>query len=364
MRLVYEGDVMEIMKVRPYQLMCLVCAFGENGRGPEDGKLKLLLDKIRESPSRPLMLVCNAGEVFSYQDPGFAEDTFLGSEFDRLRDMEILHRLDLMPGAILPAKVILFRIFDQIKSVEGVCGYRETTSDAWSGCPKAGKGYYENAIQNVLVGNPHWDRDYYKVLPQRTCSIITERTEAELAEEKKNSLGVMYQAQEIRVRPHILLCAVEQYADGIRPPFESDNLPEMIQHIIKNPHLSITLAEGPDWMMCAPCAGRDPNNNTCIQVKGHGGLTSQLRDLRVLQVLGLQFGQTMNARELYALIFEKIPTTNDVCTLRGAFPSVWEDICGVNNAKWTSEGKPNESYTRGRALLIEALGISAGGTAA
>lgn len=348
---------MEILKVRPYRLLCMICSFGESDFVGADEKLKELLGKIREFPSRPIMLNCNAGDVFAYQDPGIEDDTIEGSEFNRRRDLEILHKLDLMPGAILPARIILFRIFDEIKTVSNICGYEETNSNEWRGCEKAKKGYYEKAIQNVLAGNPSCGRDFYKLLKEGKCSIIIERKEEELDKEKKKSLEEMFKAEEISVRPHILLCAVEQYAEGLRPPYGNDNLPEMLQYVIKNPNLKIKLAQAADWMMCAPCPGRDPGLNACVHTKGHGGLANQLRDLRVLQKLGLKYGASMKAKDLYKLIFEKIKTTNEICALEGIFPSVWESGCGVNNLNWTKEGKENEEYKKGREMLMDALGI-------
>ena len=348
---------MEILKVRPYQLLCLICSFGENDSGPTDDKLKKLLAQIRESPARPIMLNCNAGDAFSYQDPGVEDDTIRGSEFDRQRDLEILHKLDLMPGAILPAKAILFRLFDKIKTVSNLCGYAETISNEWIGCTKAQKGFYEKALQNIVVGNRYCERDFYQLLKEGKRSIINEKKEEDLDEEKKHSLAAMLKADEIRVRPHILVCAVEQYADGIRPPYETDNLPEMMQLIIKNPDIKIKLVEGADWMMCAPCPSRDPVFNACILAEGHGGLDNQLRDLRLLRKLGLKFGQSMKARDLFRLIFERIRTTNEICTFEGIFPSVWEDRCAVKELNWTKEGKENETYKKGKEMLMEALGI-------
>jgi len=348
---------MEILKVRPYRFLCMICSFGESDFVTADEKLKELLGKIREFPARPIMLNCNAGDVFAYQDPRIKDDTIEGSEFNRRRDLEILHKLDLVPGAILPARIILFRIFDEIKTVSNICGYEEINSNEWRGCEKAKKGYYEKAIQNVLVGNPSCSRDFYKLLKGGKYSIIIERNEKELDKEKKKSLEEMFKAEEISVRPHILLCAVGQYAEGLRPPFENDNLPEMLQHIIKNPNLKIKLAQAADWMMCAPCPGRDPGLNACVHFKGHGGLINQLRDLRVLQKLGLEYGTSMKAKDLYKLIFEKIKTTNEICAFEGIFPSVWKDECGVNNLNWTKEGKENEKYKKGREMLMDALGI-------
>jgi hypothetical protein len=335
----------------------MICSFGENDSGPKDEKLKAILEEIRACPERPIMLNCNVGEIFSYQNPGTEDDSSEGSEFNRRRDLEILHKLDLMPGAILPARIILFRIFDTIKNVSNICGYEETTSNEWRGCEKARKGYYEKALQNVLAGNPVCTRDFYKLLKEGKKSIILERQEEELAEEKEKSLEEMYRSEEISVRPHILLCAVEQYAEGVMPPYENDNLPEMMQHIIRNPEVKIKLVEGADWMICAPCPGRESRSNSCIHGKGNCGLSNQLRDLRMMQKLGLKYGTSMKARDLYKLIFEKIKTTNEICALEGTFPSVWESGCGANNLRWIKEGKENEVYKRGREMLIDALGI-------
>ncbi len=349
---------MDILKVRPYQLLCLICSFGEDSCGPQDEKLKQIFEKIREIPTRPIMVVCNAGDMFSYQDPGVTDDTIKGSDFDRLRDLEILHKLDLMPGAILPARLLLFRVFEQIRSSEGICGYEDSASGEWTGCKKAQSGCYEKALQNVIAGNPDCYRDFYKLLSQGKRSIIIERKEEELDEEKKKSIEEMFKAEEISVRPHILLCAVEQYAEGLNPPFENDNLPEMMQHIIKNPEQKIKLVKGADWMICAPCPVRDIQLNACcLAVKGGGGLSNQLRDLRMLKVLGLKFGDSLKAKDLYKLIFERIKTTNGICTFEGIYPSVWQERCAADNLKWTKEAKENELYKKGRIMLMEAFEI-------
>jgi len=122
------------------------------------------------------------------------------------------------------------------------------------------------------------------------------------------------------------------------------------------PNVKIKLVPGVDWMICAPCPSREPRLNACIHVEWHGRLANQLRDLRMLQKIGLKYGASMKAKDLYKLIL-KIKTTNEICALEGVFPSVWEDGCGVNNLNWTKEGKENEVYKKGREMLIDALGI-------
>jgi len=86
-----------------------------------------------------------------------------------------------------------------------------------------------------------------------------------------------------------------------------------------------------------------------VNILGSGGLSNEKRDLDTLKKLGLQFGSTMKARDLFRLIFERIPTTQEVCKRDGnSCPCVWWDGCGESNVK---KGNPN--YEKGRKELIE-----------
>ena len=319
--------------MRPYQVLCAVCSLGEEGGGPESEKSRAILDAVRRCPDMPITLRCNVGDVFVYQDPGTEDDTPEGAEYNRRRDLEILLRLNFMPGATVPARVLFNRVLDRIAAVSDLCGYEAVTADPWQGCPKAKAGRYERAREKGID------------------AIIAPRDEDEMARDKEESLAAMYRARTtgIRVRPHILVCAVCQYGGGTRPPFKPDNLPELIQLILKEPDTLITMAEAADWMMCAPCPNRAPDLNACVNVKGSGGLTNQLRDLRTLQKLGLTYGATVNAREIYRLIFEKIPSTTDICRFDSPEPSVWYDGCGSRTCS-------SESYDKGREELMAELG--------
>lgn len=321
------------LTVRPYQFLCVVCALGEDDAGPRDARLAELLRTIRSDPDMPVALRCNAGDEFHYQDPGTGDDTPEGAEFNRKRDMDILMRLDLVPGAILPARVLLGRLLKAIPSVTGICGYDTVTSEAWRGCSRAKSGYYEKGHAKGID------------------AIIPPRSREEMTRDKAQSLEDMYQADAIRIRPHILVCAVAQYGGGTRPPFEPDNLPEMIQYILKNPDVPITLVTGADWMMCGPCPSRVAESNACVCGSiCSGGLYNEMKDLNVLQAAGLTYGATMKAREMYQLIFERIPKTAGVCALDNdvAELSVWRDGCGRSTA-------PCPSYEEGRELLTKEL---------
>ena len=331
-----SGEKRPGLTIRPYQALCVVCALGEGEAGPREERLKGILEAVRERPDVPVALQCNAGDVYVYQDPGTEDDTPEGREFNRKRDLDILAKLDLAPGSVLPARTLFHLVLKTIPTVSGLCGYETTTSDAWKGCPRAGSGCYEKGRQKGIQ------------------AFIATRTEEEMGEEKKRSLQAMYEADAIAIRPHILLCAVCQYGGGTRPPFDPDNLPEFIQHILADPDTPVTMAEAADWMMCAPCPNRVPELNACVNVLGSGGLSNQKRDLDTLQALGLRYGGTMKARDLYRLIFEKIPTTRQICRRENRLPSVWWDGCGENNDK---NAGGNEQYAKGREMLKKEFGL-------
>jgi hypothetical protein len=220
--------------------------------------------------------------------------------------------------------------------VAGLCGYESVTSDAWRGCLKAASGSYERGREKGIN------------------ALIAPRSEEEMAREKERSLAALHAADEVTIRPHILLCAVCQYGGGVRPPLKADNLPELLDLVLrKKPNLTIKMARQADWMMCAPCPARVPELNACVNVLGSGGLSNEKRDLDMLQVLGLQFGSAVGARDLFRLIFERIPSTQPICKREGSScPSVWWDGCGESNVK-----QGNENYEKGRKELMERLGL-------
>ncbi len=56
----------------------------------------------------------------------------------------------------------------------------------------------------------------------------------------------------------------------------------------------------------------------------------------------------MKARDLFRLIFEKIPSTQPVCPRDNIKPAVWWDGCGESNLK-----QGNRNYEKGRRELME-----------
>lgn len=321
------------LRIRPYQLTCLVCRAGSEETPPTDDRVAELGRLIREHPDTPLMLCANIGDAYGWQDPGHAEDTPEGVDFNRKRDLDILQRLDLAPGSVLPARVLLKRLLLCLPTVARVCGYDTVTSPAWQGCARAHSGDYERGVAQGFA--PH----------------IPARPELEMTAEKTRSLAALEDAEVVRIRPHILLCAVCQYGGGTRPPFKEDNLPEFVQKVLAGWDPQVELVPGADWDMCAPCPHRSAEGH-CVTGRVSGaGVYNEMKDLEVMQVLGMTYGDRMPAHALFRLIFERIPTADGVCALtkvESPLYSVWRDGCSNN----TFPGP----YEKGREQLWETFG--------
>lgn len=301
------------LSIRPFQLACLICRQGASEPDEIQQRVAGLAEAIRQSPDQPLQLRCNVGEIFAYQAPGPAEDTPEGADFNRKRDFDFLQWLDLAPGSILPARVLLKRLLLRVPTVEGICGSKTPTSPAWRGCAKAFSGDYERGHEIGLTG------------------LIPPRPEPEKIEAKQQFVAALASATVIDMRPHLLLCAMCQYGGGLRPPFPEDNLPEFVQRALEpDCRLQVRLVPGAPEDMCGPCPHRNAEGCCVIGRTSTGGLYNEVKDVNVLQALGLTYGAVLGAREIYRLIFERIPTVDGICALTKipvADYSIWRDGC-------------------------------------
>jgi len=319
--------------VCPYQLACLFCRAGAQTPHPTQARAGELAEAIRQTPDLPLMLRCNLGDLFAFQNCGMAEDTPEGPDFNRKRDSDLLQWLDLTPGTVMPARMLLKRLLLRLPSVAGVCGYERVTGPAWEGCAKAFSGDYERGRERGIE------------------AVIPARSAAEMAAEKERSMRALGASGPIPVRPHLLLCAICQYGGGTRAPYPEDNLPELLeQALLPDCPLEVEFVAGATWAVCASCPQFTAAG--CCVTGGLSGaaLYNEAKDLNVLQALGLTYGAVIGARDLFRLILERIPSADGVCALnRIPLPehSVWRDACH-------SMVFPGP-YERGRAALWAAL---------
>lgn len=318
------GKEVSVMNVRPYQLMCCVC---RRGRRRDDAyyfedRLDAVTAAVRHDPALPLALRCNVKSVYAYQNPGHEYDTSEGELFNTRRDLDILHLLGLVPGDTRPAYEVFSRLFKYIPSCRGVCGYDEVTSDAWCGCRWADSGNYERGHETG-VG-----------------ALVPPRDPDEKASSKEASVRDVYAASELRIRPHHLMCMTCFHGGKeTLAPIEEDNLFEAIDVVQKNPGIPITLIEGP-CIICPPCSRYDAGSNLCVSRNGMG-LRDEKKDLDVLQFLGMQYGDTMPAGELFRKLYDRVQSTRQVCAYTDGV---------VRGEEWTICGAPDgsPSYERGR----------------
>jgi hypothetical protein len=316
-----------VLDVRPYQLMCIVCRIGE-GRGEDlgDARLSEILKAVRQDRKRPLSLRCNVDTVYRYQNPGQADDTPEGELFNAKRDLDIVQKLGLVPGDTRPAVDMLDRLLTNVPTARGICGYDAVTSETWRGCARAASGFYEKGRTLGI-----------KVL-------LAPRDPQEKVRSKKASATAIYQAKTLRIRPHHLMC-MSCFHGGAKKlsPIEEDNLFEAIDVIQKAPDIPVTLIAG-CCMICPPCSSYDPQSDLCLGGRSMA-LRDQKKDLDVLQKLGLKYGDTMPARQLYQLLYARIPSTRDICGYGdGQARSPEWSVCG--------SVQRDDAYQRARAAQL------------
>ncbi len=333
--------------IRPSKLLCLICCLGKNPADPGDKEMEKILEIINKSPDIPVTLRCKTGDIFSFQNVKANLSTS-----ERKKDLEILYKLDLPPGITLTARILILRILNRIKTLENIC-----FMDGKPLCENADKKYYEKSRKLQLSLIAQYCNEFSKsVLAEEAKReniriIIPPRTVEDLKKSKQESLKSMYREKNsgIRIRPHLLLCAICQYGGGVKSGQVFDNLPELMELVIKEPGVKITLVEGADWMMCAPCPSWT-ENNYCVHSLGKCGLSNQLRDMRVLQGAGIDYGTTISAKELFTLILTKIPSTLKICRFDNPSTSMWHSGCGKRK-----KGSPE--YEKGRKKLMKKLNL-------
>jgi len=94
-------------------------------------------------------------------------------------------------------------------------------------------------------------------------------------------------------------------------------------------------------MICPPCSSYNPKTHLCVNGRVMG-LRDQKKDLDLLQRLGMRYGGTLPAREMFRRLFEAIESTRQICGHDDGPVTGWE---------WTVCGGPegNDDYRKARA---------------
>ncbi|MGQ9554230.1 MAG: hypothetical protein ACUVWR_08975 [Anaerolineae bacterium] len=312
-----------VLDLRPYQLMQIVAAIGAGKEDCGSERLNQVVKAIREKAYTPVRLRANVSSIYAFQNPGHDEDTPGGPLVNSKRDLDILQRLGLTPGAVMPAIDLFDLLMMAIPKADAITGYGQRGSEDWPASAEDAANY-EKGVAKGLAG------------------IFRLRSEEEMARVKQESAEAIYQAEGLRLRPHHVMCMTCFYGANMdnMAPIKEDNLYEAIIAIQRNPDIPITLIQGP-CMICPPCAFYDAEANLCYLRVGIG-LRDEKKDLDVLQLLGLKYGDTLPAREFLARLYERIPSTKLVCA--------YED--GIERSpSWRICDSPegSERYRKGRA---------------
>ncbi|HUU99095.1 MAG TPA: hypothetical protein VM487_25460 [Phycisphaerae bacterium] len=321
------------LDVRPYQLLCCFCRLGRQGSEEYyfEERLQAVAAAVRGDPSLPITVHCNVDTNYRYQNPGRGYDTPEGKLFNDKRDLDILHLLGLVPGSTRPAFELFCRVFKDIPTCRGICAYDKATSEAWFGCRLADSGNYERGHTMGVEA----------LIPGRPASAK--------AGAKAASVSEFFAAKCLRIRPHHLMCMTCFHAGKKHiAPIEQDNLCEAIEVIRETPDIPVTLIPGP-CMICPPCSSYHEPTGLCVSGSGMA-LRDQKKDLDVLQLLGMAYGDTMAAQDLLARLYAAVRSTRQICGYGdGKIRAPEWRICGGPNG--------NPSYVRGRECGMNVPGI-------
>ncbi|MBI3921275.1 MAG: hypothetical protein HY318_07655, partial [Armatimonadetes bacterium] len=163
----------------------------------------------------------------------------------------------------------------------------------WEGSPLAKSGSYES------VREKGW------------AEVVYSRTDEDRQAYRERNAEEIAKADRLYVRPHHFMCLSCWYNGGEgQSPRSNDTLYEIMLRIREKPDIPVTLVEGP-CMACDCCDGLHTETGRCVH--DCGLIRDYKKDLDVFQKLGLMPGATLPAKEFLNLLYEKIPSTRNIC---------------------------------------------------
>ena len=334
-----SGPDAEPLAVPAHHLMCAVCARG-GCKSPPPGKKAIdrLLKAMWDYPYMSLRILAdidvNRAHYFKeYEDRGRKplpknhkkrrEDYVW-----RRKDLEVCRVLGILPNTEMPAFWVYSILFDRQPTLDGICRTGSEKSKAWPECPYARKGYYEK-----IAGERRYPHQLGEELDGKGIwAMIRHRTKEDMTGAKaKSGQYIMEKAERLYMRPQHILCLLCR-PDKTHILIE-DNLIEFLRRMEENPDIPVTLVEG-CCEACDPCCEYHVGEHLCY----HTHVKNSLRDLMILERLGLAPGATLPARELYQRTYERIKTLKEICGWRDgsstapywapcAYDASWLDDC-------------------------------------
>ncbi len=306
----------ERLEIEPRHLLCYNCKRG-GGVTPYEEKVNQLQERLAQNPELHLTLKGAFDEVgartdlFSRQTPA-----------ERRKDLDVLQRLGLCFEDTRSARDLVFRITQQIPSLEDICSYLPSQYGSWPECPLARQDFYSKGNQPLP-----WAQ-----LPET------------MARYKEASCRELAVAETVVIRSHHLLCII-CYAGSEHNdvPLPEDNLMEAWVKFRENPNTPVTIVEGPQLCcICPPCHGYVQDRGLCVAACH---LRDRKKDLDFCVVTGTTPGETYTARELYRRIGKTLADNSKVC----GYPV-------DTSPEWTScASTGSERYKRGFKLCVNQI---------
>lgn len=319
--LLNDGLCNPAVSIRPYQLMSLVCIKG-GAACPfmDNATASGILERMAKDPTLTIQLKTHVDELPRYTK--LNEDNFSNPDredvLNRKRDLEVLRRLGFAPGDTRRARYLYELLFSKITTTRNICTY---DTKGWEGCSLSAGGAYEK------VREKGWQQMVYQ------------RSKEEMDQFRKVNAEHIEKDGKLYVRPHHLMCFSCWYAGGKGQGLRSnDTLSEIWQRIKRDPDVPVTLVEG-TCSACDCCDGFYPDNGRCVH--SCGIIRDYLKDLTVFQKMGLMPGATLKGKDAFALLFERVHSTREVCGFGDGIETADEwKICGG------PEGNPGYELTR------------------
>ena len=247
---------------------------------------------VKADPAVSIRLTSDADDIPHYTMLDAEDYAKLDREglLNRRRDLDVLQRLGLTPGDTRRSRYLYELLVDRIETPDGICA---CDTPNWEGCALARSGAYES------VRAKGWKE------------IVFDRTAEDKAEARRLSTERVHKDPVLRLRPHHLMCMScwigGSGGEGTR---NNDTLDEVYRRLCRDPDVEVMLVES-NCEACHCCDGFHPESTRCVHA---GGLIRDYKkDLDVFQKVGLVPGDRMNAREFLMLIYERIPSTTEIC---------------------------------------------------
>ena len=273
-------------------------------------------------------------DAYEGRRPGNLPEGFAARRGDhawRRKDLEVCRVLGIIPGTAIPAYHVYRWLFGRQPTLEGICRTGSRPSADWPECPHARRGYYEKIAGSEPKGGfAEQFRLGEKMAGRGRWAMIRPRSRADMRRAKQRSARfILTEARRLYIRPNHCLCILcNVYKDPRREPLIEDNLVELFRRMKREPDIPVTLSEG-CCMVCDACNVYHAGEHLCY----HGHIKSALRDLMMLEKLGLAPGATLPARELYRRIYQRIGSLREICGWRdGSSTAPWWAPCGDNPA--------------------------------